>query len=141
MLEVMIDAEDLKIMDQYKGTWGSSYDHCTNGFYISMNVTINKKIQKLYLHRIIMNCTDPTLQIDHLNHNTLDNRKSEMKIVTRNENQWNKRKVKGYYWNTHSQKFLARICKNNKYIELGSYTNEQDARDAYLAAKEIYHVI
>lgn len=41
------------------------------------------------IHRVIMNCPDEYM-IDHINHNTLDNRKCNLRIVTNSENQLNR---------------------------------------------------
>lgn len=42
------------------------------------------------LHRFITNCPREKV-VDHINHNTLDNRKANLKICTRFENQQNLR--------------------------------------------------
>ena len=53
---------------------------------------------------------------------------------------WN-RNHKGYSWDKGAGKWIAKICVNGKQIHLGYYYTEEEARAAYLAAKEKYHVI
>ena len=78
--------------------------------------------------------------IDHINVNSLDNRIENLRILTNQQNQWNN-KAKGYYWNKADKNWRAQIKINNKSKYLGSFTEEEDARQAYLNAKEIHHKV
>ena len=60
-------------------------------------------------------------------------------MVTRQQNQFNRSNTKGYYWCKKSRKWKAQIKANGKQKYLGLFKKEEDARAAYLAAKEIYH--
>ena len=79
-------------------------------------------------------------QVDHINKNSLDNRIENLRILTNQQNQWNN-KAKGYYWNKADKNWRAQIKINNKSKYLGSFTEEEDARQAYLNAKEIHHKV
>ena len=81
----------------------------------------------------------PTNQIDHINGIKNDNRIANLRTCTHAENQQTKRNVKGYSWHKSKKRFIAYIKINKKRLELGSYLNEQDARQAYLDAKKKYH--
>ena len=76
--------------------------------------------------------------IDHININSLDNRIENLRILTQQQNLWNT-KAKGYYWHKRNNKWQAAIKINRKSKHLGYFDNEEDARQAYLNAKEIYH--
>jgi hypothetical protein len=79
-------------------------------------------------------------KIDHKNHNKLDNNISNLRVVTTQENNFN-RTAKGYSWCKPAKKWQAEITVNRKRIYLGLFKKEEDAHNAYLAAKKIYHVI
>ena len=70
-----------------------------------------------------------------------DNRILNLRSVTHQQNQWNRTKAKGYYFFKRDKKWKSKIYLNNKEINLGTYNTEEEARTAYLQAKEIYHKI
>ena len=76
--------------------------------------------------------------IDHKNTNPLDNRIENLRILTHQQNQWNNN-AKGYTWHKQKNKWQAQIRINYKSKNLGLFDNEEDARQAYLKAKELYH--
>ena len=76
--------------------------------------------------------------IDHKNTNPLDNRIENLRILTHQQNQWNTN-AKGYTWHKKANKWEAQIAINYKSKSLGYFTEEADARQAYLNAKELYH--
>jgi len=79
-------------------------------------------------------------KIDHKNQNKLDNNISNLRVVTTQENCFN-RDAKGYSWDKTSKRWKAEICFSRKRIYLGLFKKEEDAKKAYLDAKKIYHVI
>ena len=68
-----------------------------------------------------------------------DNRICNLRSVTNQQNCFNRTNAKGYTWNKRHSKWMSKIKVNSKTINLGYYNTEQEARNAYLAAKEIYH--
>ncbi len=90
------------------------------------------------MHRIVARAPDDT-EVDHINGDTLDNRRANLRCVSRQDNQWNRVKAKGYSWHTSSQAWLARIRVDGKLLHLGAFSTEKEALAAYLAAKERYH--
>lgn len=110
--------------------------------YIQLDTSINKKKYKLKGHHFAWYCfygNCNTDQIDHINGIRHDNRICNLRNVNQNKNQWNRTKAKGYYWDKKANKWRSQIKINSKKIYLGYYITEQEARNAYLAAKEIYH--
>ena len=141
----LVDDEDFDKLNQYK--WCAQYSSGVESFYAVRGE--NQKI--LLMHRIIMN-TPRGMQTDHINHNTLDNRKENLRICTGSQNQMNLIKhkkatsnykgvtiVKKMYKNTIYKYWYARICVNRKVIELGYFRNEIQAVKAYnKKAKELF---
>jgi len=78
--------------------------------------------------------------IDHINNNSIDNRIENLRILTHQQNQFNTN-AKGYTWDKQTNKWRAGITLNGKQINLGRFKEESDARNAYLEAKEKYHII
>jgi len=80
------------------------------------------------------------LHIDHIDRDKLNNNIENLRLVTIQENQWN-REAKGYYFNKRENKFRAYISLNGKNIHLGYFNTAEEARAAYLEAKERLHII
>jgi AP2 domain len=100
------------------------------------------------LHRFIMSLDDPSIldnpsiQIDHIDHNGLNCMDDNLRRATSRQNQHNRRKsagttsaYKGVHWDTEKNKWRARIRGlDGKKIHLGIFTNELDAALAYYNA-------
>ena len=118
--------------------------------YKQIDLTNNQgKKQRFLLNRLVYYAFNPDWDIfdsstdnfiDHRNGNPTDNRISNLRNITHQHNNFN-RKCKGYYYHKPSKKYQAKICLNGKTKYLGYFENEQDARKAYLDAKPKYHVI
>jgi len=94
---------------------------------------------KLYLHRFLLCLNESDLCIDHINGNGLNNTNENIRMVTQQENCFNRRDVKGY--TKVGNQYKAQIRLNNKLKFLGYFNTENEARDAYLKAKSQMHVI
>lgn len=119
-------------------TWWAKYGKW--GYYAL--ATIDSK--NVRLHRMIMDCPNG-MQVDHINGNTLDNRKCNLRIVTNQQNSMNSRKpstnksgYKGVYFNKQRRKWVANIKVDYKTIYLGRFNNIDDAIKARKEAEEKY---
>lgn len=95
--------------------------------------TLSKEKTTILMHRLITNCPDD-MDIDHEFHNTKDNRKEFLRIVTRSENCMNRSLhsnntsgVTGVYWNKVNENWRAQITINNNQIQLGSFDDFNEA--------------
>lgn len=86
-----------------------------------------------WLHRVITDCPKG-MEVDHINHNTLDNRKSNLRICTHQENLMNqnlnknnKSGNKGVCYSKSINKYVATIGFKGKTINLGSYSTIDEA--------------
>ena len=87
----------------------------------------------------------PTDQIDHINGVKADNRITNLRIVTNQENCRNVSMrgdntsgVTGVYWHKNGQKWCARIKIDGKYIHLGLFDTLEEAAAVRKAASEKY---
>jgi HNH endonuclease len=109
------------------------------------NIKIGKNVYPA--HRLVWiyhyGSIDKDLQIDHINGIKDDNNIENLRLVTIQENCFNRSKLtaKGYSWNKNEKKWQAQIWVEGKLKYLGLYLNEQDARSAYLNASSMYHTI
>ena len=99
------------------------------------------------MHRQIMGLEhDDERQVDHINGNGLDNRKSNLRICTPSENSCNrKRRVdnksgyKGVYWDAKSERWRASIRKDGRRYHLGFFDSPQEAYEKYKSASFTHH--
>jgi hypothetical protein len=133
--EFYFDLEDYDLIKDY--CWYKD----GNGY---IKTRINSKIV-LGLHRMIMDSPNDKL-VDHINHNIIDNRKENLRIVTNSQNQHN-RKIgrnnksghKGVNWQKAVNRWVAKIRIDYKVIWLGSFDNIEDAIKARKEAEIKYH--
>ncbi len=137
----IVDDEDYERLNQFK--WHSCLSR--NTCYAGRGIKIDSKNNKIYMHREIMNPPNGT-QIDHRNGNGLDNRKSNMRACTSQQNGFNTKRaqknnslgIKGVSLVKKINKFEARIMFNSKIIRLGYFNVMGDADSAYRIAEEKY---
>ncbi len=105
-------------------------------------ININNK--QYLIHRIIgylflgLDIEDGTQMIDHINRNRLDNRLENLRIVNILQNAWN-RTMNSDGVNGKYNQVVIKV--NKKAIHLGCFKTREEARQAYLDAKQIYHQI
>ena len=136
--KALIDLDDVDKVKNIK--WHRS-DLQRSTYYCLSNDPEWKRI-----HRLIMGVTDKNIVVDHINHNGLDNRKSNLRICTSGQNTCNcltsknnKSGHKGVYWSKERKKWCVQISINNKTKGLGRYDTIEEAIEAReKAAKEYY---
>ena len=128
-----IDLDDLSRTIQYK--W---YCHEYENFKQYCQGTLNSG-EKIRLHHFILGIQKNTLQgkvVDHINGDSLDNRKANLRIITQQENLLNMKPqdpMKGirlYYLKDGTPRYGARITYNYKTISLGTYSSLEEAQQA-----------
>ena len=137
----LVDDADYEWLMQWK--WYAWRAGPNGAFYAVRTKQRNKKQKTVYMHRQILQLRDgDELQGDHINHTTLDNRRSNLRPVTSSENSWNhKRKAKGYYYDPHKRRYRAEIWVHDKKKHIGDYLTPEEAHVAYVKAKRENHRI
>jgi len=136
--DVLIDDEDFDLVSNYK--WYVL--KVKNLIYFRRIVSNNKHV---LLHREITNA-QKGVNIDHVNGNTLDNRKCNLRVCTTSQNAMNcknrennKSGYKGVSWDANHKKWQAKIMLKRKTMWLGYFTDAKDAYKAYCNASKEYH--
>jgi hypothetical protein len=115
----LISPQDEDMVSKYRWHLSQGYAFCRDsGTALSMT-------------HLILGKPDRGLMIDHINRNRLDNRRENLRIVTRSQNNQNRETQSdhyvGIYFSKQGQKWVSKCGIYN----LGSYTNALDAAIAY----------
>lgn len=107
--------------------------------YIGVN---NKRYQEHRLAFCMMGIEIPkNLQVDHINGNPIDNRWCNLRLVTQRDNCNNMAlhrngHLAGTSYIKGQDKWKSKITINKKAVHLGCFKTQEEAHQAYLAAKE-----
>lgn len=120
-----------------------------NKMYIRCSIKYNSQTINVGGHRLAWYMTYGEIPniIDHIDGDSLNNRITNLRNVDQTKNCWNRKNnnyskpIKGYYWRKNRNKWKAGIVVSGKRITLGHFDTEEEAHQAYLDAKKIYHII
>lgn len=131
----IVDPDDFERLNRYK--W-----QCTNLGYARRTASRmcdkRRKRVAIQMHNVV--CTTPQgMTVDHINRNRLDNRKANLRAVTLEQNNWNRKYVKkraktrytGIYWNSQMKKWQVRLMIKGRSRSFGYYADEVEAAKVY----------
>ncbi|WP_039793673.1 AP2 domain-containing protein [Paenibacillus elgii] len=137
--EVLIDTEDLELLDQLNMLVSVQWHRGTEDYYARMTKYISKaeggpSYQILMLHRLIMDAQDNE-EVDHKDHNTLDNRKRNLRKTLKIENcknrsgknSNNKTGYRNVCWIEKDKRYIVQLQVNGKNTRLGSFKDVHEA--------------
>lgn len=120
------------------------YDKIKDYTWLETKGYIYSSDREYALHRFVTNCNIDYV-VDHMNHNTLDNRKENLRICSQQKNTFNQKVrsnnwtgVSGVSWDYDRNKWQAYISINGKRILLGRFDIFEDAVIARKEAEEKY---
>jgi hypothetical protein len=133
----IVDDEDYPELSKHK--WYCAL--CMGKSYAARQIRLKNGGQaKSYMHREILGVGKGE-HVDHISADTLDDRRSNLRICTMAQNQHNRQKTRGNttsrfkgVWRDKFGRYRAQIHCGNVKINLGSYHSEQEAAYAYNAA-------
>lgn len=140
-----IDAADYSYVSQFK--WYAQICGGNLVYAARRTRSVKSKDRKIILmHRDILGVSDRKIHVDHIDHDTRNNQRNNLRACTPSQNLMNQlpqagrsSKYKGVYWSKAANKFQAHIKKNGRVEYLGIFINETDAAMAYdRAAIELF---
>lgn len=135
---VLIDDEDYEKVKNFGWYVQKNEDFYSGRFYFNAEIVVNGRRTTTKMHRIIMGCvTGDGTKIDHINGNTLDNRKQNLRFCSGDQNAANKKLISKN--NTSGYKGVAKdgsswraqVGVNNKIFFVGLFKTKEDAAKAY----------
>jgi len=136
---VLVDNEDEELVSKY--SW--SCMRC--GVSLTLNTylyaTAREGNKKILMHVLIMNPPNG-MQVDHVDYNGLNNKRSNLRICTQSQNMRHNRRLAGISGfrgvDPINGRWRARIKVDNKVFHLGMFDNVEDAAEAYDIAATRY---
>jgi len=139
----IVDAGDFDWLNHWN--WCAQWNSHTNSFYARRKHCVAGKWEHLAMHAVILGCSEGQ-EGDHKNHDTLDNRRTNLRKCTEQQNGYNCRKhrrntsgFKGVFWDEGERKWRAAIRHNNKLIHLGRFFSKEAAARCYDEAATRLH--
>lgn len=140
----LVDDADYELVMQHR--WYVRERHepgqCPAGPYAVTGAKRNERVAGTAMHILIMGRP----WVDHIDHDTLNNQRSNLRPATPAENTYHSRPrtgttspYKGVHWSSRDRRWQARIKQHGRSIYLGNFTAEKNAALAYdVAARKLF---
>lgn len=140
IVEIIIDVDDLVRVDDFPNTW-----HISSGYVTGYYYHRRRHGGLIKLHRLLVAAPDDKV-VDHINRNPLDNRKCNLRICTRAENNQNlngARKhsqtgIRNVSIDKKTGKFSVRVGVGGKSLYLGTFNTVSEATEVAENARKKY---
>lgn len=144
----LIDKEDwLRVSKHLWFVRKTTYPNGRIKKVVTTNICKGRKQTNLILARNIMGATDHSTVVDHINHDTLDNRKANLRIASVQQNncnlnngrRWKSDTVSGVSFDKKSGKYTVRISIAGKETYFGRFWNKAEAEALAIKLKNKYY--
>lgn len=133
-LDTLVDLEDLEMLIKLNKRLTAVVNGNMIYVYVEGLTSANKHTT-IPIHRILFPGLTNEFDVDHIHHNGLDNRKSELRIISHQNNTRNKGKINsnnttGYRnvcWDKRGHRYVVNLRVNGKCKLLGHFTDVQEA--------------
>lgn len=149
VIECVTDADQLEKLMTLNVKWCAKWAEKTRSYYVQANKCVGrfdgvKKYTTIYMHKVLMDSPKGN-DVDHVNHDTLDNRLGNLKCKDRSENSLNRtganRNNKTGVRNVSliGKRYVVTLFLDGQHIKFGSFKNlEEAAKVAEEARKQHY---
>lgn len=128
----IVDKDMAWLAEKYKWTISNKGKYACTGTYDSGNGIV----RHVYLHRVIVGLNVIGI-VDHISRDTMDNRRSNLRIVDSRINQLNTKhrggtsQYRGVCWDKRNKRWVSKLKNNGTWHNFGYFINEIDAAKAY----------
>lgn len=143
VIETIIDTSDLEKVNSFPMTWYAAWEPHTKSYYCYGNEkAIERRQKKIKLHRFLFDLPTYHLVIDHINHDTLDNRRTNLRVVDNFINAQNRKAIistnksgtKGVSWDDNHKKWIVSFVVKRKKFFLGRFRDLEAAKEVAVKA-------
>lgn len=148
----LVSEEDYAFLNQWRWQEQRSKHRRTSVVRRRLHASEDFSRPAFLMHRVIadrmgiLHLRDLSMDVDHINHNSLDNRRENLRSATRTQNmanialrRGNRAGFKGVNFHKQTKKWHARISLDHKTLSLGVHVSPEDAARAYdVAARQLF---
>lgn len=140
-----ISTKEFEKVNKFPNTWGVNFSKKTKNFYVSGRISKNNKEKWCSLHGWITD-VPKGMEVDHINHDTLDNTNQNLRVVTVSENQQNRKGAKkgsksgyrGVVWHKASGTWNVQLIVNKVKMSFGYFHDVEEANRVAVEARKVH---
>lgn len=144
-MAVVDDDVFAELLASHRPKWYAQFNPHTKSWYARTNITVNGKNRGMLMHRMITRAK-PGEVVDHINHDTLDNRVANLRICAHRQNSFNRKPYannttgfKGVFLRKETGRYRAGLRADGKMHWRGSFSSPKEAAIAYNDLAKQFH--